>query len=211
MRISICVTLSALFASYNALPITDTMLQTRTAGHNYGKATYCERNTSSILYPWKDHSDKRASWSDNLATGNQVACGGYFYDSENVCAANPATYAGGNHCGKMVTIRHGDKSATCRLVDGQYSPSLSSELPPVSEFGIEVDCLKYHTYQNVRDAVAAAWTCHPPCLQSLEILTLEFSMSVFSWTFDARSRLFAMTDLNLYGNQLQTQITWSMH
>uniref|UniRef100_A0A0S1MJM7 RlpA-like protein double-psi beta-barrel domain-containing protein n=1 Tax=Phakopsora pachyrhizi TaxID=170000 RepID=A0A0S1MJM7_PHAPC len=52
-----------------------------------------------------------------VSDGNQVACGGYYQDSDMVCAASATDFNNKNSCGELITVNHSGKSVQCTIVD----------------------------------------------------------------------------------------------
>lgn len=51
------------------------------------------------------------------ATGNQVACGGYFTPGDRIAALGASDFDGRGVCGKTATVSYQGKTTTVRVVD----------------------------------------------------------------------------------------------
>lgn len=75
------------------------------------------------------------------ATGNQVACGGYYGPNDRIAALGAGSFDGRSVCGKTASITYNGKTVTatitdrceaCKDGDIDVTPTVFQELAPIS-------------------------------------------------------------------------------
>lgn len=75
------------------------------------------------------------------ATGNQVACGGYYTPNDRIAALGAGSFDGKSVCGKTATVSYQGKTATvmirdrceaCKEGDIDVTPVVFQDLAPIS-------------------------------------------------------------------------------